>query len=640
MLKATLRLFNAVQADTITGMHYTTEDSLERSIRNGYILPLELQPTGELMDTIESIIGISGEKANAAFHKSWAVVRDSDIENLVVQQIIHYITTYSFEALGIYDQATVYIPHEKLEIPEIKDDIELVVIKSMNRFEILAQIIQLGSSGIALAEQTLTDIMTIVMANKYEVSDEMGNSFIDGIKNRELVALLNDYYNVVPTEPVAFLRYMISKLTNESLLIKNKYLIEKIKAADGKFLDTLLKDAPKNLASIFFRFKPLFLAMKTISNKKAFFNRLRKDANTMHKPLPEDFLNNVTGRIKNHNLTWLHLMDALEKATIWRKIRLAYALSYRMTNPDSIVYRVRNGMGWATGFNWPKFLLDPDPKTPQVIPDTLKIAFAKVTDSITQDIRENVEGKTIFIPATINYALPATEKQFTGNFPTGSWVEMPKDMIVGIHWFNTTRRIDLDLSVIGVGGKIGWDAAYRTGAGDILFSGDVTNASKRTNGASELFYIKGGTAPQILMVNYFNYEEGDPVPTKILVANGTAKGLEHNYIVNPNNIVVQTTMDVTRKQNVLGLIANNRFYFGNINIGNSITSRNAVQTTQARNYLLNNFTSAIDFKQILANAGAIVCQLRPEDDDYIDLSPTAIDKTTVIELLTKKEETK
>jgi len=32
-----------------------------------------------------------------------------------------------------------------------------------------------------------------------------------------------------------------------------------------------------------------------------------------------------------------------------------------------------------------------------------------------------------------------------------------------IHWTNTkTRRIDLDLSLFGVSGKIGWDADYRS----------------------------------------------------------------------------------------------------------------------------------------------------------------------------------
>ena len=162
----------------------------------------------------------------------------------------------------------------------------------MTQLEIINKIVELGTSGIALKQETLNDIMTVLK--------NLDGSIIkaEEIKNRELKALLYDYYGVVPSEPVEFLRHLISKLTNESLIIKNKYLIDKIKASNGKFLDELLKKAPNDLASIFFRYKPLFLAMKSISNNKTFFNQLRKKANTLHKPLPEDYLNSVTEYIK------------------------------------------------------------------------------------------------------------------------------------------------------------------------------------------------------------------------------------------------------------------------------------------------------------------------------------------------------
>ena len=104
--------------------------------------------------------------------------------------------------------------------------------------------------------------------------------------------------------------------------------------------------------------------------------------------------------------------------------------------------------------------------------------------------------------------MPATEKQFTGHLPTGSWVSVPEDLIVGIHWTNTKkRRIDLDLSIIGVSGKIGWDGSYRSKRRDILFSGDVTDAPPPI-GALELFCIKKGLEePKILIANYYNFKE-------------------------------------------------------------------------------------------------------------------------------------
>ncbi|MBA7553678.1 hypothetical protein ES705_46274 [subsurface metagenome] len=104
-----------------------------------------------------------------------------------------------------------------------------------------------------------------------------------------------------------------------------------------------------------------------------------------------------------------------------------------------------------------------------------KHVLAIVLDSITEDIGKNVKGKKIYIPDYINYSLPATEKQFTGNFPSGTYISIPQDMIVGIYWENVKHNVvDLDLSLISPAGKFGWDSRYRSDEGNILFSGDIT----------------------------------------------------------------------------------------------------------------------------------------------------------------------
>ena len=615
MKKATLRLFNAVQIDKKNNKHIIDNNSLERTIKNGYILDPTIEPDDKLLDEIENIVGINGEKANASFHKTWQIIQDTPQEMLWIQAIIHYLTTYGFEEMGVYNKETIYIPHEELELPEIKDDISLIIINAITAGELLDKIIHLGGSGIALMKETLNDIITIIITNKYD------DNFVEQIKNRELKALLLDHYGIVPQEPVEFLRHLISKLTDESLLIKNDYLIGKIKESNGKFLDELLKKAPNDLASIFFRFKPLFLAMKSISKNKTFFNRLRKQANKLHKPLPEDYLNNVTAKIKHNELNINTLKRKLEKASIFRKIRLAYALKFRENAGDSIIYRVRNGRGWATDFNWNG--------------DT-KQALNIVLNSISHDIRKNVEGKTIYIPANINYTLPATEKQFTGFLPTGSYVSIPKDMIVGIHWFNTDKRIDLDLSMIGESGKTGWDSYYTSEENNVLFSGDMTDAPL-PDGASELFYLRQGEQePKIMMLNFYNFESGDEVETKFLVAHEKPENFNKNYMIDVNNIITSANINITKKQNILGLIANidgnNRFYFANVSIGNSITSSSNKQSIHVRKFLINSLINSINLKDILIMAGANILEEKPENK-YIDLSPQMLDKTTFINLL-------
>ena len=44
-------------------------------------------------------------------------------------------------------------------------------------------------------------------------------------------------------------------------------------------------------------------------------------------------------------------------------------------------------------------------------------------------MKPNVKGKTIYIPEYIDYTLPATEKQFIGYFPCGTFITISNDMV-------------------------------------------------------------------------------------------------------------------------------------------------------------------------------------------------------------------
>ena len=618
-MKELLRLFNAVLVEE--KKEVPIPDMLERGIKNGYILDPSIDPSDKLLDIIESVVGRSGEKANASFHKSWKTIKDAPIEQLVIQQTMHYMTTYGFDALGIYTEDTVYIPSEELDIPNITEGFSLVVIKAMTSDEMLSKLIELWS-GIALSPETLRDVVAVVKANKYS------KDIVQTVKNRELKAMLSDHFGIVPTDPVEFLRHMVSKLTDESLIIKNEYLIHQIKKSNGKFLDELLKAAPDNLASIFYRYKPLFLAMKSISNNKTFFNRLRKRATKLHVPLGEDYLNTVTDQLKNGKLSIDVLKEKLKRVSVFRKIRLAYAVLHRSSPGREIVYKVRNGKGWATYHDWPENLN---------LMSTMVLNV--VVDSIASDVRKNVEDKTIYIPPNLYYALPATEKQFTGNLPTGTYVAIPEDLIVGIHWKNTDKRVDLDLSVIGESGKIGWDVAHRNEERSVLFSGDMTDAPGK-NGASELLYLKNAAhEARILCVNYYNFDPGDQVECKIIAAWEKPKKFGMNYMVDVNNIVASATVNISKKQNILGLIVNvdgeNRVYFSSVSIGNSITASQNEWSTITRKYLVQSSLGALDFRNILYLAGASVVDEKP-DREHIDLSIEAMDKTTIINMINKK----
>ena len=623
MKHSTLRLFNAIQA--APSREETPKHIHRRTISNGYILERGISYDNDTLDIIESIVGLTGEKANASFHKSWKTIQDASIEELVFQQILHYASTYGLSAIDAFHSSTVFIPYEVIDMP--KGTVPLTFVRAVSAAKIRSMIIELGS-GIALAQETIDEIMVIVKANRYssDLAKEIGN--------HELSSLLHDHYGTVPNDPMDFLRYVIVKMTGQALVIKNKDLIGQIIGSGGiclgeddRNIDDLLVQAPRDLASIFLRFKPLFLAMKKVSANKRFFNRLKKDAvkvkNPMHRPMKADFLGSVTQKIKEGKSLG-PLNKALNDASPFRKVRLAYALQNRLNHGGSVVYRIRNGRSWATGFEWPENLA---PMT--------RTVFDFVTESIVSDVARNVSGKTYYIPENVRYALPASEKQFTGNLPSGTYVSVPDDLVIGVYWENCKgQQTDLDLALVSVDGKIGWDSSYRDEDKNVLFSGDLTDA---THGASEMFYFKEINSAFLMTLNYYNHSEDCPVDMKIFAARRSQETFGKDYMVDPNFVILSENTVIKEKQYVAALVGafdgEKRMYFFQTALGQGISSSMDENAEHARNYLTASIVNSISLNRIIADAGAKVIDKRPENDvEYIDLSPEALDKTTILKL--------
>jgi hypothetical protein len=631
-MDSVIRLFKAVPIER-KGKR-SSKVLLEKTIEKGFIFAPEVifnYSDSELLDLVKKVekeIGLTKEQMNNSFHKSWTKVRDASMFQLVVEQLIHYLTTYGFERLGIYDKDTVYIPSEELEIPELKEGITLTVIKGYTKDELKEKVLTLLNQGIALSEDTIKDVVDVALFVGFEEKD------IEQTRNKETKIILYDYLDKVPENPVEFLRFVVYKATEKTLLIKDKKTIESIKEKQNinalkyfsKYRD---KYGLRRLAEIFFRFKPLFLAFRTNSNMKVMINKIRRLADVYHEPMKTNYLNDITAKLSRKETIYLdELKEELEKVNTFRKIRLAYALNYRTREVDSILYKIRNGKGYAKDFNF-------ENKT------EAKRIFGIVMKSIVKDLKKNVEGKRIFIPKDMVYALPATEKQFTGDFPSGTYVIIPKDMLAGIHWDNVgNHRIDLDLSLISTDtGKIGWDRSYRTEDRTILFSGDMTDAQPPL-GACELFYIARQVDNALIMlVNYFNYDEGVEVPFKILIAKENLRDFGRNYTVNPNNVVCVAKSKIKERQKILGLIVvtetESRFYFSETNVGKSISSSDASYVENSRKYLFNFYTNAISLNEVLEMAGAEVVSDKSRKID-IDLSPETLEKDKIIKLFSQK----
>jgi hypothetical protein len=648
-MESTLRLFKALPIKT--KKRETNDELMGKTIRRGFVFAPEVIANysnyDELIRLVEKTIGLTSEQMNSSFHKSWTKVKEADIEQLVVEQIAHYLTTYGKEdpelyliekgiQWGVDDLSTkvadlddiemdkvqnanyVYIPNEVLNLPDI-GAIQLVVIKGHTKEELTEKLLALLESGIALGEDTIQAAVEVAMF--------VGLNDFERVKNKEVKAVLYDHSGLFPENPIEFLRFVIFKATSTTLLIKSPELLQSVKGSNNLNITKVFGDYEKKyglerLAEIFYRFKPIFLAFRTNERMKVVVNKVRRLAVKNHKPLPEDFLNTITARIGNgEEIITSKLQSELSRVNIFRKIRLAYALKFRTKNVESILYRIRNGKGYATAFSFGS-------------KNEAEVVLNIVLDSIAQDVSKNVGGKKIYIPKYVNYSLPATEKQFTGNFPSGTYVSIPNDMVAGIHWNNVKQhRVDLDLSLIAETGKIGWDGYYRTDDRDVLFSGDVTDAR---NGASELFYVKKQARKAfIVFVNYYNFDAEVEVPYKILVAKEAVKDFKNNYMVNPNNIVAITNSVINQKQKIIGLLVTamtgNRFYFAETSIGKSITSGSSKFVTHSRKYLLDFYENTIALRDILVKAGAEVVSEKEEAD--IDLSPETLEKDSILTIL-------
>lgn len=622
-VRSTLRLFKAFPVASHAG---ELDPALaSRTVPRGFVIAPAVsaacKDTACLIADIDAMYGRNSDQLNSTFHKSFAKVRDANIQRLIFEQIIHYLTTYGAEAIGAYDQESVFIPAEQLSAPELAAGVRLVTIRGMTTEELKDALLRLLGAGVALSKETIADAIDVARFTGFSAKD------IAGTRNKEARAALYDQLGIVPEHPDEFVRFLIFQSTESALVIKSAEVIDALRGRNNDDLVCYFDEYDRavgleKLASVFYRFKPIFLALRTNPELKIRVNRLRRLAVTHHKPLPEDLLNSVTAHLKNDRMpSSAAFCAALDAASVFRKIRLAYALKFRTTDADSVLYRVRNGKSYATEFSFPN-------------KEAARSVYEQVLASIVESIRPNIAGRSFFIPEDIKYGLPATEKHFTGTIPSGSYVELDTDMVAGVHWENLPDyRVDLDLSITDATGKYGWDGSYRSDGHDIQFSGDITDAPPPM-GATETFRVGSAARGAWLMnLNFYNYADSLSVPFKIVI--GRAGIITDHYTVDPNKVVAQINSSIDIRQKALGLLVcdekRRRFYFAESGFQNRISARSTQATEYARRYLFNYYTDSIVLNHVLAAAGAQFACV-PEDAD-VDLSPERIDKSTFLTLL-------
>lgn len=534
---------------------------------------------------------LNGNDLNKTFHKSWKKIKESSRCELLVEQILHYISTY-----GSNFEAEIHIPNEVVNIPELK--LSYKVIKAYTKDEMKAKCLSLLKSGIALKEETIDDLLTILV-------DELDYTFTgkENIKNKEAIVKIAETYHVYPENPVEFLRYVIYRTTNTTLLIKNDALIELIKNSSYNPTQIFKNFGLEKLAEIFNRFKPLFLAYKSRAPKT--INKISKLSKKYHKPLVSNPLNDVTNTLLLE--TDLHWLDNATPFALFKALSACYS---RMNGQDTFLYRIRNGKSW-------------------VQEDSVNLVNAKNYKFILKYLKGRFDftGKIVFIPEDIKYALPTSEKLFVGNIPTGTRF-YGKKLAVGVYWEDAWGARDLDLSGLNIGGKVGWNASYNQMDGDLMYSGDITSAP---NGAVEYLYANRGLNMPTLVKNNV-YSGSSDCGYKIIIGKGDK--VSKDFMMNPNNLFAEIKCNSIQKQTVIGLVTPKKdkqcFVLLNFGAGHARASGNSEVSNLATKALYQQWNKPLSLNKVLKELGAVLSETNTKVD--FDLSLETLEKDTFTKL--------
>lgn len=530
---------------------------------------------------------LDGYGLNKTFHKSWFKIKNTSEHILWLEQIQHYVSTY-----GSRFQDEMHIPKEVLDIPDTK--VVFKVIHGLTREELVAKCLDLFKSGIALKEETIHEVLSVLI-------DELGYTFIgdEEIKNREAQVILADSYNVLPTDTVSFFRYIIYRASGDSLLIKSNEAIEAIMSTDFNPAPLFNQFGLEKLAEIFNRFKPLFLAFKSKCPKT--INKISKLSKTHHKPLTMNPLNYVTSvMLTEDDLPWL---DNATPFALFKAMAACYA---RTRGQKAFVYRIRNGKSYVKegGYKnavWANY----------VFLESYLIS------------RFNIVNKSFYVPDNVSYALPTSEKMFIGNIPTGTKFT-GKAMAVGVYWENCWGAHDIDLSGLTIAGKVGWNTTNKQDGGNLMYSGDITDAP---TGAVEYLYANNGLkTPTLVMSNVFSGQAY--CEYKIVIGKGDE--INYNYMMNPNNLFAEVKCQSVQKQTVLGMLlpdgAEQSFVVLNFGAGHSRVSGNTKISEIATRALVQQWKNALSLTEVIELLGGKITSNKHEAEYDLSLNTLTMDR--------------
>ena len=573
----------------------------ELAIKKGYVVHPDC-----CNERVMTFLSSIPNNYNTTFYESVAEVIKYNRFELLVDQILHYASTYGTEYAG-----QVFVPNENfglIDEPTI-DFSDCKLIEPISIEEITEKINQLLSSGIAMKQDTLLNIFDLISEFFIQIDPK-------DVKNIEAKMMLFNLLGILPDTPEEFVRLMIYKLTDSTLVIKNRELINSIKHQQDNqqiigVCDDMEQFGLEKLSSVFFRYKPIFLALRSLSSDaRKTTNKLRKLAKKYHKPFVSGYWETILSKDK------LEVKEFVKKSkdlSNFKLVRLIKAIDGKLTDTESEFFLIRNGKSFIK-------------ETTDNVKNDKTLLWMKSMLEVTliNNIREKVTNKIVKLPNNIRLSIPTSEKTYVGNIPFGSYIIPSKvNSVFGINWFGKDGAQDLDLSYMSLTGKkYGWNDRYTSDTNDIVYSGDMTSARPE---ACEYMFCKEGLENGIISVNVYNGENNSKY--RFFIGQTDNDFTVTSETPDESIIDFSTSLKITGEA-CIGFYIDGRIYFADLNQGSSSVSHITLNTQKMIQYFIDTKDCFLYWDDILPMAGATIVT---EGKCDIDLSNG--DVTEIISLL-------
>jgi len=561
---------------------------------------------------------------NATFYKTVEDVVSKDRFQLLIDQIVHYMTTYGTD----FSLGNGFVPND-MDFSEVPDWTQFKAINPVSESELYDKCFGMLASGIALNKNTMTALADYAVAY---CTDNGTVIDIDSVKNREAQVYICDRLGIFPRNPMTLFRLIMFKTTEDSMVVKNSETFEKITSGKNAFdMSVLDYGQVAGLSTLFYRFKMLFCALKkNHPANAAVVNRIRKLAVTYHKPLAKGFWQTVF----DTDYTEDELRSHTGELTAYKKVSLLNLCNRRMRQVPMQMYTIRNRKVFIRENYCPKTSVERITLLSKVLTDSIVDTLRRHSTKTVVDEESDETTRPAIVPVVVKTAkdvtvpLPVSEKAFIGNYPRGTRYRMTENNFIGCYWRNEWGTMDYDLSFLDEHmRKVGWNSGFYDDEKKVVFSGDMTNADPE---ATELLFIRKDCPNGFVTVNQYCGDSKSKF--RMIFGQENIKHMRRDYMVDPNSIRLDVEIEHENCRDIsVGIVNADAFTLINTNNGNSAVSYHDAWTSKKLDSLILESECFTDSTPLLERAGFRI--VGPDYDGEVDIDFGNLSKDSLTKLM-------